>query len=272
MLLLHSHLLVLGDQNRRTNHGVEVHISIKIGGEVYHRSGDLAPNGQDPPRYAQLYMCDRFEEAADQRSAHPSNSRCDCGLMRELTGVLHASHHYATLYQHAWQRMRDNSPDGLQNLSIVIRQNCNDDRHRYNRPTSDEIAVIIPDNSVDMQREIVLFKQGGGFKRIDAWNPAYACLHYVLLFPYGEHSFQRHIPHADAPWQAGQHPSVANCVQEDNKADEDEGDDDGPACRKTVSQLEYYAYTLFLLEKYTGDDPMPPEDTHFSVIHRGGNY
>ncbi|KAF8595117.1 hypothetical protein BDV93DRAFT_415339, partial [Ceratobasidium sp. AG-I] len=212
----------------------------KIGGEVYHQSADLVPipNGPNPPCYAQLYVYDKLEDAADQRSAHPSNSKCDRGLMRELTGVLHASHHYATLYKHAWQRMNENGPGGVQNVSMVIRQNRNDDRRRYNRPTSDEIAVIIPDQAVDMQRNIVLFKQGGGFKRIDAWNPAYACLHYVLLFPHGEHGFQQ--------------------------------EDDGPAGRKTVSQLEYYAYTLFLQEKFTGDDPIPPADVHFSTIHRGG--
>ncbi|KAF8600184.1 hypothetical protein BDV93DRAFT_405811, partial [Ceratobasidium sp. AG-I] len=127
----------------------------KIGGEHYHNSGDLQPAGPNSS-YAQLYIFDNLEEAANIQSANPHNSKCDCALMRELNGVLHASHHYAERYKHAWQRMDQQNPDGVQTVRMVLRQNRNDDRRRYNLPTSDEIALIVPDNSLELQRDIVL--------------------------------------------------------------------------------------------------------------------
>ena len=67
------------------------------------------------------------------------------------------------------------------------------DRRRENLPTSDEVAVIIPDENGDPSfRDIVLAERGAGptnqprYHRIHATHPAYMPLHYVLLFPSGD--------------------------------------------------------------------------------------
>ncbi|KAF8603411.1 hypothetical protein BDV93DRAFT_493320, partial [Ceratobasidium sp. AG-I] len=177
----------------------------KIGGQVYHQSGDLAPEpvnepGQQPPphRYAQLWVYDPQQPAEidgviDDRMRARANEHCDRPLMRELTGVLQEHHAYAPLYRQICETLQGQE---VQNVSMVIRQNCVDDpqRHpgRYNWPTSNELALIVPDNALDHQRDFAVHLRGGGICQINSWNPAYACLHYVLLYPHGEHGFQRH--------------------------------------------------------------------------------
>ncbi|KAH7334591.1 hypothetical protein B0J17DRAFT_577353 [Rhizoctonia solani] len=176
----------------------------EIGGEIHHQLGmlDRVPQGQQA-HYAQLYLYDP-EDATNHCMNNSHNAGIDCQLMHLLTGVLQQSHGYAPLYKHAWQMMQDEG--NVPTLSIVLCQQRNRDPRRYNLPTSDKIALIVPDSTLNQQWDIVLFKQEGGFQRMDPWNPAYACLHYVLLFPRGEHGFQHHIPINSAQWQQGLHP------------------------------------------------------------------
>ena len=69
------------------------------------------------------------------------------------------------------------------------------DRRRENLPTSDEVAVIIPDENGDPNyRDIVLAERGEPadrprYHRVNATHPAYMPLHYVLLFPRGDHGW-----------------------------------------------------------------------------------
>ena len=66
------------------------------------------------------------------------------------------------------------------------------DRRRENLPTSDEVAVIIPDEYGDASfRDIVLAERYAPneqprYCRINPTHAAYMPLHYVLLFPRGD--------------------------------------------------------------------------------------
>ncbi|QRW06212.1 helitron helicase-like amino-terminal domain protein [Ceratobasidium sp. AG-Ba] len=135
----------------------------KIGGEVYHSSNDLIPPHGQSPTYAQIYIYDSHEEAAQLWMQHQANSRCNPQLMRILTGVVHSHHRYADIYK------RIGTETGNENtvqVSMVIRQNRHDDPRIYNRPSNDELALIVPDNTLDYQRDIVVRRKDGGFQRI----------------------------------------------------------------------------------------------------------
>ena len=76
-------------------------------------------------------------------------------------------------------------------MRLVLEESA--DRRRENLPTSDKVAVIIPDENGDPSfRDIVLAERGGRpadqprCRRIHATHPAYMPLHYVLLFPRGD--------------------------------------------------------------------------------------
>ena len=78
-------------------------------------------------------------------------------------------------------------------VSIHLRVTPGLDRRRYNLPTADEVAVILPgvdgDSNIHSQRDIVLQKRTGGLQIISNLHPSYIPLYYVLLFPYGENGW-----------------------------------------------------------------------------------
>jgi len=75
-------------------------------------------------------------------------------------------------------------------MRLVLEEGA--DRRRENLPTSNEVAVIIPDENGDPNcRDIILAERGGPATeprchRIHATHAAYMPLHYVLLFPRGD--------------------------------------------------------------------------------------
>ncbi|QRW17526.1 Helitron helicase-like domain at N-terminus [Rhizoctonia solani] len=214
-----------------------------------------APEGQQP-QYAQLYLYDPHD-AANFCTRNQHNAGIDPGLMCLLTGVIHESHELCPLFF---------ASSGTLTQGDTI-------------PTSDEIALILADNALNQQHDIVLFKHDGGFQRMSSWNPAYACLHYVLLFPKGEHGFQRHIPIQGWQWQPGLHPQAAQRVAqldvEGHEPDDDE-EDNGPAGnqrqrRIVVSEREYYAYYLFSCEDPDVQTHYPGANGTFSTIFWAGH-
>jgi len=65
---------------------------------------------------------------------------------------------------------------------------------RYNIPTFNEVAVIIPDEySMASHRDIVLAQKNvpneSQFQIISSSHAAYTPLHYVLFFPFGDHGW-----------------------------------------------------------------------------------
>ncbi|KAI0091064.1 hypothetical protein BDY19DRAFT_877339, partial [Irpex rosettiformis] len=154
----------------------------RIHGELCHRIGSLLPVPGHEPQYAQLYIHDP-QMALNLRMRRNTNVRAD--TMELLQRVLADNHDYAAIYQHAheiWQAHRGTAED----IPIrLIYDNAYDDRRRYNLPSADEIAVIIPGDGeqTTASRDIILHVRSGQLQRIQDCHPAYAPLHYVLLFP-----------------------------------------------------------------------------------------
>ena len=72
---------------------------------------------------------------------------------------------------------------------MVITNNRTTDPRRYNIPRATEVAVIMVGDGQEIEpteRDIVLQLCEGGLQRIPEIHPAYAPLHYVLMFPRGE--------------------------------------------------------------------------------------
>ena len=68
------------------------------------------------------------------------------------------------------------------------------DARRYNLPTVDMIAAIVPGNGsqdVRVDCDIVLCLQGGGLCRIINLHPTHLPLHYVLFFPHEDEGWFR---------------------------------------------------------------------------------
>jgi hypothetical protein len=107
--------------------------------------------------------------------------------------LLNANHHYAAIYKQAHEILTK-YPDA-DNASIRLRVDPSQDHHCYNLPTADEVAIIILGDGEQATdgRDIVLRNHQNGLQQVSDGHPAYDCLHYVLLFPHGEHGWHYSI-------------------------------------------------------------------------------
>ncbi|KAG2738487.1 hypothetical protein P692DRAFT_201906832 [Suillus brevipes Sb2] len=196
--------------------------AFRIHGSLHHLMGSLIPPEGVQPSYAQLHTYDS-EEATNFRATRPGNEGLDRHILRNLHDMLYRNHPYAPLYKQAYQVMREKALEEQTDVRARIHFRQGTDGRRYNVPTADEIAVIIPGDGseeVSDKRDIILRLQGGELKRISQLSHAYSTLHYVLLFPSGEEGWHLDIP--------------LNVNQQGNRR------------AKKVTQLLYYAYRIHL--------------------------
>ena len=165
----------------------------QIHGELYHLHSPLETAPGAAPRYAQLYFYDPAYAAAARSRTNP---QLDLVILQGLTEMLYEiGNPYIHVYRTARERLRSCSAEVparvLLGPQLQLTLKTGPDRRRENLPTSDELAVIIPDAAADAQvREIVLAARGGQdgsrYQRISSAHAAYMPLHYVLLFPKGD--------------------------------------------------------------------------------------
>ena len=105
--------------------------------------------------------------------------------MQILQDVLYQHHGY--LYKTAFERTHELGD--VLDLHVYLHFSPTTDQRRYNLPTAEEVAVIISGDGTQPteNRDIILSTRSGPLKCITEINPAFQCLYYVLLFPYGEH-------------------------------------------------------------------------------------
>lgn len=207
----------------------------RILGQLSHYSGALAAT-EESPQYAQLYLYD--PAIALTQRMHRNSNLCT-ETMASLQDMLSSSHRYATIYKHAFEVLSEHRD--AEDVDIRLRVIQGTDRRRYNLPIADEVALILPGSgeaNYDHQgRDIVLRLRNSGDKqlqRIHETHPAYVPLHYVLLFPHGDHGW-----HSDLRLQP--EPGAESQPQ-----------------RKRLTAIRYYAYRLQV------------RDAQFSTIHLGG--
>ena len=199
----------------------------KAGYTIYHRTGTLFPNIPCTPTYAQLYFFDPLE-ALDYRMNR--NDNLQRATMEALQNTLLDINPYKNVFLHAFEILqRIPSTD----LSIRILADPSTDLRRYNIPTVDEIAIILPgqqDHAMD-PRDIVLHNRRGNLEFIHDHNSAYVPLHYVLLFPYGTPGWTYGLPHKRTETQEGNESLM---TQNQNT--------------KHITQVQFYSYRLHCRE------------------------
>ena len=169
----------------------------RIHGELCHLIGSLRPQQGRSPSYAQLYIYD-VALALDQRICR--NDERSPSTMRSLQTMLLEFHPFANVFKHAFEVLERYPHDS--DAHIRLRVMPGQDRRRYNLPSTDEVAVILPgDGTAPQRRDIILRSRtdNGSLTRIDDGHPAYCPLHYVLLFPNGDLGWHRDLFHRPVP-------------------------------------------------------------------------
>ena len=111
----------------------------RIQGELHHRGGPLLPAEDHPPTYAQLYFYDP-QVALEHRCSQ--NSSLNRNTMRVLQDMLLNHNRYAPIYQHVHEILEHYDPND--DNAICLQITPEHDQRRYNLPTTNEVAVILP--------------------------------------------------------------------------------------------------------------------------------
>ena len=175
--------------DRSINEGGRGPPTFRVHGELCHRLGSLTPSNGDHPVYAQLYIYDPHE-ALEHRMRH--NTTLDPIIMETLQTLILTHHRWARIFKHAMEVFEETECD---DVSIQLTANHNQDRRRWNLPTADEIAVIIPGDGTQSygHRDIVVHRRDGPLRRISDGSSMYECLQYPFLFIYGEDGYHYNL-------------------------------------------------------------------------------
>jgi len=168
----------------------------QIHGALYHR-GPLEPGvGMRDALISQVYLYDPGDAARARAARAPE---LDANLIRALTLMLEESNPLIQLDLTARERFAEiRAVEGNcrlilnTQLRLVVERGA--DLRRENLPTADEVSMILPEEyGSGGFRDIVLARRVNGEdlgRDLTLNNPNHALylpLHYVLLFPYGEH-------------------------------------------------------------------------------------
>lgn len=157
----------------------------RIQGKLFHRGGALTR--VEKPTYAQLYIYD--PQAALEHCCN-NNRRCNPNTLSTLQDLLLEHHQYAPIYMHAYKILQGYDPKD--DVSICLRVQPGNNPRRYNLPTANEVAVILPQTgnlNENNPCNIVLHCCNGPLWTIHDTHHAYVPLYYVLLFPYGDNGW-----------------------------------------------------------------------------------
>ncbi|KAF7124123.1 hypothetical protein RHSIM_Rhsim12G0094200 [Rhododendron simsii] len=185
-------------------------LSFTIPGELRHRTGSLLPQPGHEAIYSQLYIYDP-ESALNARNNKNPHLRRD--VLKTIQDCLLTFNPFPEKFLRAFEILNQSESVG-QNLPAYLHYSSSTDRWRYNLPTANEIAIILPGDGTEKSgmRDIVLHLRGNnGLMRFNECHPAYLPLHYVLLFPRGELGWEPEMRHRDdsmAITRHNQHPDI----------------------------------------------------------------
>ena|SRR2546421_2524418 len=98
------------------------------------------------------------------------------------------------------------------NYRLTLAVESMQDQRRYNRPSAQEVAALIPTETerTGGERDIVVSTREGPLQRISVTSPMYLPLGYPLL-----------LPHGDAGW----HPGISRATEARGPVGEDENEE-----------------------------------------------
>ena len=106
-------------------------------------------------------------------------------IVHELSVMFHHENQYVRHFKTARELFLSNATsEGWKVVIYEEKRPRTEHARRFNRPTSDEIGILMP-NEPTNNRDIVLHYRGGQLDRVSELHRAYDALQYPLLFPYG---------------------------------------------------------------------------------------
>ncbi|XP_021747135.1 uncharacterized protein LOC110712984 [Chenopodium quinoa] len=237
-----------GKYDADTEKGIYV---FKLHGQIYHNLPDLIP-GDKGPRYLQLYFYDGQFEATARKDCFNQIRQHIINILMEVT----EHNPYARFFR----SLRE--IDIEEDTQILINKNTVVDQRTYNAPTTDEVAVIWPDDTSSSESSspyIVVRGKSNDPHRIYHHYGCYDPLQYPLLFPYGDCGWSEGITKKSGASQEQGNSAMASAIHTEEHVLEQAAihteedvleqeatrlaDASGTSARH-ISPREYYAYKL----------------------------
>ena len=160
----------------------------RIRGMVQHRIGSLKPNDGCIPKCAQIYIYDGNQEELRQKYSSNLNPLTLIQIKSML--LYDCQNPFVQKFLHASQLLQK-TPHSR--IKIEIMSDKTKDKRVYNKPTSQEIAVLITnmdDFDVPNKPKGIVFEKNGNLQSIDVKNENLDPLLYVLIFPSGDQGWK----------------------------------------------------------------------------------
>jgi hypothetical protein len=178
----------------------------KIMGRLHHQIPAFEPAPNRSRSYGQFYIMDSALESRNLRIQWISRtgdsiltSARKADILDTIHEVLHTTHPFIQLFKTAYERLCE-QPANIDRIAFRLIDDPTKDRRRYNKPTANEVAILIPgDGEQPSHRDIVVRRRTGHYQSdfISDTNGMYWPMHYPLFFSYGEIGWRDDIPKAD---------------------------------------------------------------------------
>jgi hypothetical protein len=146
----------------------------RIHGELSHRIGSLCPdsNQQNQQAFAQIYIHSRDSEEAILRRLQVSNlDGTYRNLFVKLQSMMHEVNPFIRIFKQAHQILAEKPPSERLDVVAALHLDPTTDRRRYNLPTVNEVAAIIPQNAPEGTAKTSLYSTDMADWN-DLWTPA----------------------------------------------------------------------------------------------------
>ena len=159
--------------------------TFRIQGQLCHLIGSLLPLPGNQPAFSQIYIYDSdpMQQAQHRMSHH--HDLLNVNIVLSLQAMLYQYNPYIETFLTTNERLAQNA-----NISLRIKlvDAPHYDSRRYNRPTANEIAVIMVGTGDEptVGRDLVLQARSNHLQRIQETHSSYNPLRFPLLFPFGE--------------------------------------------------------------------------------------
>ena len=162
--------------------------ALRIQGMIHHRIGPIIDDEDKDPKCAQIYFYG--DNSVNYRLKY--SSALNALVLIQIQAMLldDCNNPFVMQFKKASQLIKK-FPSSK--MKIIIITNKNADRRIYNKPSVEEIAVLIPyfgNENEPTNREAIVYRKSGGLEKVDVNNSNYDPMAYPLRFPTGQAGWQ----------------------------------------------------------------------------------
>ena len=155
---------------------------------IHHRIGPIIYDEDTGPKCAQIYF--HGDKQFKYKLKYSSSLNALALIQIQAMLLDDCINPFVVQFKKASQLIKKHPSS---NMKKIIVTNNKVDRRIYNKPSVDEISVLIPyfgDENEPTNREAIVYEKTGSLKIIDVNNSNYDPMAYTLMFPTGQADWQ----------------------------------------------------------------------------------